>query len=195
MNPAFDTLDTRLCTGTRGCGEWKPLDAFAQTPSGKPRSVCLVCDATKPKQAPRDPAETLRNNLKRKYGLTVEEYEAMLAAQDYRCASCHRPEAECPVRGMGRPRRDGLPPANVRRLVVDHCHESGRVRALLCSECNLTLGMHEEDLRRLAGLLRYAMWAAPLRDEPGTPAILDQNVASALSAVMSDETLLTPPPP
>ena len=65
-------------------------------------------------------------HLKRKYGLTVEEYDALLANQDGVCGICHRPRGS-------------------RRLAVDHDHTSGAVRGLLCSVCNRALGWFENN--------------------------------------------------
>lgn len=78
--------------------------------------------------------------LRSKYGLTLAQYDQMLAAQSGGCATCGAPEADS---------RGGL-------LHVDHCHVTGRVRSLLCSRCNTVLGRCEEDadlLRRLADYL------------------------------------------
>jgi hypothetical protein len=61
--------------------------------------------------------------LKCLYGITLEEWEALCAAQGGCCAICHRE----------------------RRLDVDHCHESGKVRGLLCRRCNLMLGQCGDD--------------------------------------------------
>lgn len=61
--------------------------------------------------------------LQATYGITLTQYNQMLAAQDGVCAICkvpHHPE---------------------RPLVVDHDHDSGEVRGLLCSECNTGLGL------------------------------------------------------
>jgi hypothetical protein len=74
--------------------------------------------------------------IEREYGLTQAQYEAMLAAQGNGCAICGRaPEGSYP--GM---------------LHVDHCHETGRLRGLLCQVCNLSLGkfQHNPALLRLA---------------------------------------------
>lgn len=62
--------------------------------------------------------------LKMKYGITVEEYERMLAAQDGKCAIC-----------AGLPKRY--------RLAVDHDHQTGQVRRLLCIACNSKLAALE----------------------------------------------------
>jgi hypothetical protein len=63
--------------------------------------------------------------LKYTYGITAEQYEGMLASQDGYCAICRQP------------------PKGDRPLAVDHCHRSGRVRALLCVSCNRFLGGYE----------------------------------------------------
>lgn len=60
------------------------------------------------------------------YGLTVAEYDALMAKQGERCPIC----ARSLVDGRVKP-------------VVDHCHDSGRVRGLLCNGCNMHLGWFE----------------------------------------------------
>ena len=68
-----------------------------------------------------------RTSLKKLYGITAEEYDAMLESQGNVCAICKKPQ---PTK---------------RRLSVDHDHETGKVRGLLCTTCNLVLGYHETD--------------------------------------------------
>jgi hypothetical protein len=65
--------------------------------------------------------------LKRYYGLTGEQYGAMLAEQKGVCAICGKPETT--VVGAG-----------VKPLSVDHCHDTNRIRGLLCHHCNHGLG-------------------------------------------------------
>jgi hypothetical protein len=74
-----------------------------------------------------------RSVLKTKYGLTFEQYWRLFAAQDGRCAICHKP------------------PKTV-SLSVDHCHRTGQIRGLLCYRCNYGLGhfYSVEALRRAA---------------------------------------------
>ena len=74
--------------------------------------------------------------LKRDYGITLEQYEDMVAAQAGLCKICEQP------------------PREGRRLAVDHDHGDGRVRALLCENCNRGIGLFAED----PGLLMSAVW-------------------------------------
>lgn len=69
------------------------------------------------------PDLTRRSNLRKWYGLSIEEYERLFEAQKGCCAICGRPQDEQKF-----------------RLAVDHCHETGVVRGLLCSPCNTGLG-------------------------------------------------------
>ena len=80
----------------------------------------------------RDPSRARGKWLKYRYGITLEDYDAMLVAQGGGCALCQR----FPNEG--------------RRLAVDHDHETGRIRGLLCNPCNVMLGWYEarQDLIR-----------------------------------------------
>lgn len=84
-------------------------------------------------------AETVRKyNLKRKYGLTPEGFEKLVLDQGGRCAVCPR-ELE----------NGGY------KTHVDHCHETGKVRGLLCLQCNTALGKLGEDEDTILSLLEY----------------------------------------
>jgi len=73
-----------------------------------------------------------KSHLKRKYGMTIEQYDAMLQAQGGGCFICNRP-----------PREDIS-------LHVDHDHSSGAIRGILCFCCNNALADFQEDPRLLA---------------------------------------------
>jgi hypothetical protein len=62
--------------------------------------------------------------LRRAYGITLEEYEVLLKNQNSGCAICGAENAD----------------SKGRRLHVDHCHSTDRVRGLLCKDCNTLLG-------------------------------------------------------
>lgn len=85
-------------------------------------------------------------DLRKNYGITVDQYEAMLTAQGGVCAVCGRPETHPHTRGQDRPCY----------LAVDHDHVTGEVRALLCKECNTALGSLHDDPARIQALLVYA---------------------------------------
>ena len=85
-----------------------------------------------------------RGRLLARYGLTGEQYDALLIQQGNVCAACLRPETR-PVR------KDG----SIRLLSVDHCHHSGKVRGLLCYGCNSALGFLDDDPEYVAKLLQY----------------------------------------
>lgn len=79
--------------------------------------------------------------LMRSYNLTLTEYALMFAKQNGVCAICGNPETH---KVPGRKRSDG-DGKTVRDLSVDHCHETGRVRELLCNACNHVLGAAKDD--------------------------------------------------
>lgn len=81
---------------------------------------------------------------RKKYGLTVERYNEMLAAQGGACAICKSTKAG----------------SKGQMFAVDHCHDSGRVRGLLCIACNSRLGFvpwYNRFNEEIAAYLRGAM--------------------------------------
>lgn len=112
------------------CQQFLPLDEFGRHP-GRVRASATYC-----RECYSVYAYELR--LKKTYGITLEQYEALLAHQDGRCAVCY-----------GKPRK--------RRLAVDHNHKTGEIRGLLCTRCNHKMigAAHENPviLRRAAEYL------------------------------------------
>jgi hypothetical protein len=82
-----------------------------------------------------------RNKRLKKYGLTPAEAEALFTSQFGKCPICERPGV------LGRAEQDAQARGEV-MLVVDHCHKTGKVRALLCNTCNTMVGNHEPALLR-----------------------------------------------
>lgn len=80
--------------------------------------------------------ESRRDSLKKNYGITIAQYDAMNAAQSGVCAICSNP----PVR---------------RRLDVDHCHSTGVIRGLLCEHCNKALGLFRDSINKLSSAIKY----------------------------------------
>ncbi len=79
------------------------------------------------------------SHLKTKYGLTLEEYDSMVIAQEGRCAICNKEEP------------------NGRNLHVDHNHKTGRIRKLLCKRCNAALGLVDESPQILSAMKDYLL--------------------------------------
>lgn len=92
----------------------------------------------------RHPERVRSYRFKAAYGITVEQYREMEAAQDGLCAICGKPEAVL--------HKTTLEP---RQLAVDHCHKTGKVRALLCSSCNGGLGNFRDDTTLLERAITY----------------------------------------
>jgi hypothetical protein len=88
----------------------------------------------------RNKAEILKRQRARKYGLSADEFEAMLATQGGCCAICGSDSA-------GRKDHEALS--------VDHCHATGKVRGLLCSKCNTAIGLLNDDPRALLNAAAY----------------------------------------
>ncbi|GGN35817.1 hypothetical protein FHR83_006243 [Actinoplanes campanulatus] len=65
----------------------------------------------------------------------------------------------------GRPRQDGRPTAEAARLVVDHCHLSGRVRGLVCNNCNGMIGLARDRPEILRAGADYLQGREPLIEE------------------------------
>jgi hypothetical protein len=85
----------------------------------------------------------------RRYGLDPAGYDALLQKQGGICAICQLPERVIDAR-TGEPRR----------LSVDHCHSTGRVRGLLCGRCNRSIGQFADDHERLLRAAAYLQGAA-----------------------------------
>lgn len=117
------------------CEAVKPITAFhrCKARTDGRAGMCSGCWSV----YQRDP------QLRAKYGIGAADYDALAAAQDNRCAICGLPETVM--------RRD-----TVLSLAVDHCHTTGTIRGLLCSDCNNGLGRFRDDpelLRRAAEYL------------------------------------------
>lgn len=82
----------------------------------------------------------------KQYGINLEDYEAMLEEQDGVCAICFEPPSEPVRRGVNE---------DARRLAVDHNHETGAVRGLLCAKCNQGLGSFRDNPQHLISALSY----------------------------------------
>ena len=119
------------------CGETLPLDLFKQRASGRYRSECNDCkSSTDRKYYLRNKDRMKDKSLQKTYGITTRDVEKLKVEQDYKCAICGEEES-----GRG--------------LFVDHDHETGKVRGLLCHHCNVALGMAKDSVETLKNMIRY----------------------------------------
>ncbi len=120
VNSAHTMVDT--CRGTKYCRD------------------CMLKNQRDRRKA--DPQYNRKNKLKSNYGMTPENYAALLHEQSGRCSLCRQPETRR-LRGI------------VLSLCVDHEHTTGRIRSLLCSQCNMRVGLIETDIERTNAILCY----------------------------------------
>jgi hypothetical protein len=92
---------------------------------------------------PEKAAALQRSKKLSKLGLTVEQYDAFLKQQNGVCAICGQQETV--LQGCGK----------VRRLAVDHCHVSSKVRGLLCFACNTAVGLLQDSPALAAKVQQY----------------------------------------
>lgn len=78
------------------------------------------------------------DNIKRKFNLSVEQYKTLEEQQNFKCAIC---EVDTPE--------------PYQRWTVDHCHETGKVRGLLCTKCNPGIGFFRNDINILYKAIEY----------------------------------------
>ena len=123
------------------CGERKEITEFymRNKKTGRRHSACKECDKTRVKARHKNNPERTRNNdLKRNYGITLQEHTNMFEQQNGLCAIC---------KGEG----DG----RWKKLCVDHDHTTGKVRQLLCRNCNMVLGQVGDNIHILRSMIEY----------------------------------------
>lgn len=102
----------------------------------------LIAAAKLRRNKPADVAKTQWiQRLKRVYKITTDQHEAMLNTQEHKCAIC-----SCVLNGRGN---------HSTGAHVDHCHQTGRVRGILCSLCNKGLGCFKDNPEHLTAATKY----------------------------------------
>mgnify|MGYP001189280795 CR=1 FL=1 len=79
----------------------------------------------------------------KQYGLTLEQYEGMLEFQEHKCKICGEEESAVDKTGT------------IRRLAIDHDHDTGQIRGLLCRACNTALGSFKDNVESLKRAILY----------------------------------------
>ena len=107
--------------------------------TGVRHSECKICTSERVKNRHKENPERTRNNdLKRNYGITLDEHTKMFETQNGTCAICKK-------EGDGR----------WKKLCVDHDHKTGKVRQLLCRRCNMVLGQVFDDISLFEEMIKY----------------------------------------
>jgi hypothetical protein len=88
----------------------------------------------------KNPSKQHSAEIKRRYGLTILEYDQILINQGYRCKICDKKHDPLTKRG---------------RLYVDHDHSTRRVRGLLCGKCNVAIGNFDDNVKLLEKAIEY----------------------------------------
>lgn len=123
-------------------------------------STCMVCRRNKHLENPekrkvhrdgtknwyRNNPDKAKNQRLRKYGITIEEYNVLREQQDFCCAICSRNEQQV---------EQGMSVKTSHALHVDHCHNTGKVRGLLCTNCNTMLGKAKDNVDVLKAAIKY----------------------------------------
>ena len=102
-------------------------------------TTCKVCNCNRErKRYSNDKVKDKDSKLRRKYGISHNDYLEILEAQNGRCAIC----------GTDVPGGKGA-------FHVDHCHTSKKIRGLLCHHCNVGLGHFKDNISTLASAILY----------------------------------------
>ena len=115
------------------CKKNKPLSEFYINSNNSIRGYCKVCGYKRIKKRRKDNPEEYKENqrnrnLERKYNITMDQYNDLYIEQSGKCKIC------------------GIHVKDLkRRLDVDHDHETGEIRGLLCWNCNLGIGNFNDD--------------------------------------------------
>ncbi len=146
------------------CKQNKPLDQFYKNKLSKSGlgSQCKVCSNNasiawykenieierlkKKSWRQRNPVKVKqqyrRDNLKKNYGISVKDWNILFAKQNGLCAICSQPETV-------------LLNEKLKRLAIDHCHLTKKVRGLLCAKCNKGLGLFKDRPELLNQAAKY----------------------------------------
>lgn len=128
------------------CGEIKHTNEFNQRKASKDgfTSRCTQCLNTKAmKVRSEQPEVTRARNLKKRFNMTIDEYNTIFLGQKGKCAICEKAETNRDSKGSSK------------WLCVDHNHNDGTIRGLLCSSCNTGIGQLGDSVKTLKSAIEY----------------------------------------
>ena len=125
------------------CNIQKPIEDFVKRSnrrSGR-QPYCKICHNKKMRD--RYSSDVMKDyDLKRSYGITLNDYEEMFKSQGGCCAICNRHISE-------------IKHKRKKNLCVDHDHDTGEVRGLLCDKCNRGIGLLNDSIETLKSAIMY----------------------------------------
>lgn len=135
------TPSQKYAASAKGKAARKAYEQTEAYKKSRKRTVKKYDDANRDRQRQyyAENKDQWRNrSLLKTYNLTLDEYNTLLEEQDHSCRVCgtHADETS-------------------RNLAVDHCHETGKIRSLLCNKCNTALGLLNEDVDVMKKLIKY----------------------------------------
>lgn len=133
------------------CFQWKYFHQYEKIPKigggVKKDCICIECkiigkgsyfNSKCERQIRKDKRVSKKQNKFNSYNLTIDDYVKLYTNQKGCCKIC------------------GINQSDLKRkLCVDHCHETGIVRGLLCSKCNIALGMLNDNIENLKSSIKY----------------------------------------
>lgn len=130
------------------CKEIKPFESYYNSKTAKDGKGyrCKSCDDLARRKWRENNLESSQKSVRRNklwtvYRMTMEEYDQMLEKQNYTCAICTTDTNIVTGKSWS--------------FAVDHCHETGKVRGLLCNQCNRALGMFQDSVNLLETATAY----------------------------------------
>ena len=123
------------------CGKTKFLDEYYKCNTRYRQRECKDCCRErkyawyKTEKGKRSSANT---KLKRRFGITLSEYENLLGIVNNRCQICGATES-----------------VNSHRLGVDHDHKTGAIKGILCKACNSGIGYFQDNIDSLKAAVKY----------------------------------------
>lgn len=106
------------------------------------KGLCLLHYEKKRNNSPERKSKRKNSILFRLYGMTLKEYDEMVKKQDNRCAICYEHESAI-INDV------------LKGLAVDHNHNTGGIRGLLCSNCNSVIGYAHDNIDLLNKCIQY----------------------------------------
>jgi hypothetical protein len=132
-----------LTRKTKTCYKCKKVKALSEFHKGSKtgsdkhgrKYQCKVCDKEE-RKIYLQTSHGKSKQLQWEYGISLDQYNEMMRKQDGRCAICGVPNF-------------------IRKLVIDHCHDTGKVRGLLCDRCNTGIGKLRDNIDILQSAIKY----------------------------------------